>query len=124
MSKKYQMWYTLPGNPYMVNISPLMLLPGGYLLERSLKKKGEEEATITPVCYDRQFVIQSIISTVISPLTDLDDAFIADLFSEALEFYRWLDTQDLPGFTTSKNKSFYLWEQFHTYKDALKDLGQ
>lgn len=117
------MWYTLPGNPYMVNISPLMLLPGGYVIDRSLRKKGEEVATIKSVCYDKQFVIQAILATLIEPLTDINDELIKELFDEALEFHRWLATEPTPNFATSKNKKFYLWEQFHTYRDALKDLN-
>ena len=118
------MWYALPGNPYMVNISPLMLLPGGYKIERSVKPSKNAVKENWQVTYDYQFVIQSIESTVIEPLKGLDDKTIIELFTEALEFHRWLNNQEIPAYVESKNKRFYLWEKFQSYKDSLKDLQQ
>jgi hypothetical protein len=96
-------WYKLPGNPFIVSLSALMLLDNGYQVTKVLKTGKNQPERTFKVTYDRQFIIESLINLFIEPLEVVKPEELHQLLDDAIEYWEWCKTVEKPDYLNSKS---------------------
>lgn len=92
-SQEVKSWKHLLGNPYLKDLHPTMLLPGG-LVETALVRiqgmsKSADKQPI-PIRYDKSFVARKIAKSVITKIKPESFEALVELIKEAWSYYEVL----------------------------------
>lgn len=88
MAPKYEdiSWQDLPGNKFSVSLKPAMPTEQGHIAMQKVRQ-AYKDAAMCKVHYDREYVIEWLMSKLVKPLSIHGKEEVINLVSEAWENY-------------------------------------
>ncbi len=85
-------WKEMTGNKYTLNLHPAMVSEHGYVRQKPIRRIGDTLPTMFNVIYDRDYLINFVVTKLCKPLFGLSKERVLELVSEAWDKYYGIDS--------------------------------